>query len=179
MCSVLLLIVVFASNTNQQRVISTPQPFRYVRTVGENKNHFVPIKQPTSPKPSDPSVGDVPRTEGPNTKSITTTTTTIRPQIENSVATNKNGEVRNINISIRELQNLLTDMIIIETNDKGIQKRSIDVGSFITDMLFNGKLFTRIQKFAERYIFPVADTAALKSLVPTGARLFLFKGNLK
>lgn len=167
----LLLLVAFVSNSNQQKHINTqqPQPFRYAKSVSENRNNVVSITLPNSAnhnKNHENAVGDeIPRTDVSNQRSLATVTSHV-----------KQSEVRSIEFSLRELQNLLSNLMIVESqthNGAQIQKRSIDVRSFITDLLFDGKLFNRIQKFTERYILP---TAALKNLVPTGARFFLFKG---
>lgn len=168
----LLLLVAFVSNSNQQRPINTqpPQPFRFAKSVSENRNNVVSITLPHSANQKrnqhENPVGDeTQRTEVSNRRSLATVTSHV-----------KQSESRSIEFSIRELQNLLSDLMIVESqtrNGAPIQKRSIDVRSFITNLLFDGKLFSRLQKFTERYILP---TEALKSLVPTGARLFLFKG---
>lgn len=174
MCFVLLLLIVaFVSKSNQQRPINTqqPQPFRYAKSMSENRNNVVSITLPNSaniPKRmhNENTVGDeIQRTDVSNQRSLATVTSHI-----------KQSESRSIEFSLRELQNLLSDLMIVESQTRNgvpIQKRSIDVRSFITNLLFDGKLFSRIQKFTEKFILP---TAALKSLVPTGARLFLFKG---
>lgn len=165
----LLLLVAFVSNSNQQKHINTPQqpqPFRYAKSVSENRDNVVSITLPTNHKRNpDNAVGDnLPRTDASNEqRSLATVTSHV-----------KKSEVRSIDFSIRELQNLLSELMIVERQThNGAQKRSIDVPSFITDLVFNGKFFNRIQKFTERYIMP---TDIIKNLVPTGARLFLFKG---
>lgn len=173
--SLLLLLVAFVSNSHQQRPFSaqpSPQPFQFARTVSEHRNNVVSITLPNSAnqKPN-PSVvntagdGAQRRTDVPNRRSLATVTSHV-----------KQSESRSIEFSLRDLQNLLADLMIVESqtrNGAPIQKRSIDVPAFITNLLFDGKLFSRVQKFAEKYFLPAA---ALKSLVPTGARLFLFKG---
>lgn len=176
--SILVLSVVLASNSNQQRLFSTPQPFRHSKAVGADG--FVPIVQPTNYnefKDSD-RVGEVQRTEQLNTKLIPAVT----PPVDKSVVSNeKKSDDQSLIVSLRELRNLVSDFMAIESElrEGSIQKRSAD-GRAITDYLFNGKLIGQVQKFAEKYIFPVAKSAvfpvALQSLVPTGARLFLFKG---
>lgn len=172
--SILVLSVVLASNSNQQRLISTPQPFRSSKAVGADG--FVPTVQPTNYnefKESD-RVGEVQRTEQLNTKLIPAVT----PPVDKSVVSNeKKIDDQSLIVSLRELRNLVSDFMAIESElrEGSIQKRSAD-GRAITDYLFNSKLIGRVQKFAEKYIFPVAQSAALQSLVPTGARLFLFKG---
>lgn len=179
--SVLLLLVVLASNSHQYRLINTPQPFRHSRIMEEFRNDHVPIGQPTNnnhniPVESD-SVGEVQRTDTLDTKSIAV----AQQPADKSVVTSRNSEVRSINASFRELQNLVSDFMAIESSfrDGAIQKRSAD-GRAFTDYLLDGKLIGRIQKFAEKWVFPMAKTAtqavALQNLVPAGARLFLFKG---
>lgn len=164
-----------ASNSNQQRPINTPQPFRHTKALGENKYDFVPKVQPTNNadfKESD-RVGEVHRTENINTKSIPT----AAPPVDKSVMTDANSDDGDIVINLRALRNLVTDFMEIESDfrEGAIQKRAAD-GRAITDYLFDGRIIGRIQKFVEKYIFPVAQSEALQSLVPTGARLFLFKG---
>lgn len=173
----LLLLIAFVSKSNQQRPINTPQPqpFRYAKSVSENRNNVVSITLPNSANPqrirNENTVGGdkMQRTDvSSNPRSLAAKVTSHVQQ----------SESRSIELNLRELQNLLSDLMIVDSqmrNGVPIQKRSIDVRSFITDLLFDGKLLNRIQKFTEKYFLP---TAALKSLVPSGARLFLFKGKM-
>lgn len=181
--SVLLLLVVLASNSHQHRLINTPQPFRQSRIMAGFQNDQVSIVQPTNnyhnvPTESD-SVGEVQRTDTLDTKSIGV----VQQPVDKSVVTSRNSEVQSINASFRELQNLVTDFMAIESSfrERAIQKRSAD-GRAFTDYLLDGKLIGHIQKFAEKWVLPMAKTAtqavALQNLVPAGARLFLFKGKL-
>lgn len=173
----LLVFVAFISNSNQQKLINTtpqqqPQPFRFAKSVNENRNNVVSISLPATNQLANSNAKDAsvhkivqPQAASTNQRSLATVTSHV-----------KQSEVRSIEFSLRELQNLITDLMSMPSqthNDAAIQKRSIDIGSLISDLLFDGKFFNRIQKFTERFALP---TAALKSLVPTGARLFLFKG---
>lgn len=168
----LLLLVAFVSNSHQQTHINTPQqpqPFRYAKSASENRNNVVSITLPATNHQrnhgTDAADEIAPTASPANQRSLATVTSQVR-----------HSEMRSIEFSLRELQNLLSELMAVETrsyNGTPIQKRSIDVRSFIADLLFDGKLFNRIQRFAEKFILP---TAALKSLMPTDARFFLFKG---
>lgn len=177
---ILLLLVILASNSYQQRVISTPQPFRQSRTFNDLGSTVQPINNNDDAKESE-SVTNVQRTF--DTKSVNTVSESISPTIDTSVVKNQQNEVKNIDANIRKFKNLMFDLIemVNSFSERAIQKRSAD-GRTITDYLLDGKFIERMQQFATKYLYPVAKSAAqsiaLENLVPTGARLFLFKGKL-
>lgn len=173
--SILLLIIVLASNSSQQTVISTPQPFRYSKAVGEDKNGFVPIVQHKNHQ-ENVVVANAQRNQSPTTKIIPPS---ITPVAKNAANYDEN-EVRSVAVSLQELETMLENVLAIEnqSHDGAIQKRSADDRALITDYLVNSDIIKNVKKFAEKYISEVASGAALQNIVPAGARLFLFKGIL-
>lgn len=172
-CSILLLIIVLASNSSQHTVISTPQPFRYSKAVGEDKNGFVPIVQHKN-QPENVPVGDAQRNQSPSTK---IPPTSIAPIARNAPKYDEN-EMQSVAVSLLELETVLEDFLAIksQSHDRAIQKRSADDRALITDYLVNSDVINNVKKLAEKYIFEVASGSALQNIVPAGARLFLFKG---
>lgn len=184
--SILLLIIVLASNSSQHKLIGSPQPFqRYSKAVGNDQDGFMPIVSTTKYKPaatpaapSYVSATDVTKHEESVTtiKSSEPVKTEKRIDTDETTDENDTEAIRNINHSIQELREMTIDFLsIIKQN--GIQKRSTDQQrNFITDYLLSDQVINRVKKFTEKYIFQTGSSSALQSIVPAGGRLFFFKG---
>lgn len=190
--SILLLMIVLVSNSSQHKIISKPQPFS--KSVGDDKDGFIPIISPTNYKPISTTSIPEPVIQK-NEHTITDTKPTAIAQIQKQIDTNEDDlndknedeveklqeqeEIRSIKLSLQELNEMVIDFLAIvgQSNDGTIQKRSInDQRAYITDLLFNENVINGVKKFTEKYIFQAASGSALQNLVPAGGRLFLFKG---
>lgn len=196
--SVLLLIIVLASNSSQQKLFSSPRPFqtRYSKAVDNDQEGFMPIIPPTEYKPTAAAAAapvtatDITKHDEPvtilkpmaimeadrriDTDEIDETDESVDREGEES---NDEEAFRSINHSIQELQEMTTDFLAIIKQNSGIQKRSTDQQrNFITDYLFNDQVINRVKKFTEKYIFQAASGSAIQNIVPAGGRLFFFKG---
>lgn len=179
--SLLLLITVLISTSNQQKLISSIQP-RYSRLVSnENDDGFVPIVRPAE---MDKTIQSSNRF---NEKTVSPVIKQIDKRIDNE---NSKNDERSISIRLRDVQNLLAEFLK-ENKEEEEGRRNDDNGSvlvkrstdeqraYITDLLFNEKLINRVKKFTEKYIFEAASGSAgtaLNNVIPGGGRVFLFKG---
>lgn len=189
--SVLLLIIVLASNSSQQKLFSSPRPFqRFSKVVGTDEDGFMPMAVPTAYKPltkqTEYQAVDTPlattvatQNDEPLTELKSTAKVAANRRFNTDVTANTNEReaIRSINHSIQELQEMTLDFLTIIKQNNGIQKRAADQQrNFITDYLFNDEVINRVKKFTEKYIFQAASGSALQNIVPAGGRLFFFKG---
>lgn len=182
---ILIVITVFISNSNQEKLIS-PSQFRYSRLANDDNDGFVPIVQPTemvetipissnnNEMPDKRPVASMPVIkENPNNRNDENVAS------EENVTNDANDE-RRITIRLQDVRNLLTEYLQEENNKaKGsIVKRSADgQRAFITDLLLNEEFMDRVKKFTEKYIFEAGSGSSYQSVVPHTGRLFLFKGS--
>lgn len=186
--SVLLLIIVLASNSSQHKLFSSPRPFQpYSKAVDNDQDGFMPIVPPTVYKPAAAPVTATDITKHDEPVTILKPTAVIKeadrridtdePDDRENEESNDKQALRSINHSIQELQEMTMDFLAIIKQNSGIQKRSADQQrNFITDYLFNDQVINRVKKFTEKYIFQAASGSALQNIVPVGGRLFFFKG---
>lgn len=187
--SLLLLIIGLISNSNQQKLINSGQP-RYSRLISDDYSGFVPIVQP--PKMLEPiskysnlndnessfSEETVPSTSSSSSSMIPAND----ENVINATASTKNdttNEERGLTIRLRDVQNLLIELLKDEQNtDNGLVKRSTNdqQRAFITDILFNENFVNRVKKFTEKYIFQAASGSSLDNVIPSAGRVFFFKG---
>lgn len=188
--SILLLIIVLASNSSQHKLIGSPRPFqRYSKAVGTEQDGFLPIVPPTEYKPaatpaapSSVSATDVTKHDESVTTMKAAEAVEADRRIDNDETTDEKKDendtqaIRSINHSIQELRDMTMDFLsIIKQN--GIQKRSTDQQrNFITDYLLSDQVINRVKKFTEKYIFQTGSSSAFQNIVPAGGRLFFFKG---
>lgn len=194
--SILLLIIVLASNSCQQKL--SPQPFqRFSKSVNENDNGFKPIvgpiiqMQPAHVAVTDSSANanatanknaDAVASSSTNFNSNQTKSTepqTAIAQVDKPADQNEKKELRSINIRMEDVENLAWEFMKEVGQSNGvIKKRSTDQRAIFTDLLFNSDLGNRVKIFAEKYIFQAASASTLKDIIPTSGRLFLFKSKI-
>ena len=188
--SILLLIIVLASNSSQHKLIGSPRPFqRYSKAVGIDQNGFMPIvpsteyrPEATPAAPSSVSATDVTKHEEPVTTVKSAEVVEAERRIDTEETTDETKDesdteaLRSINHGIQELREMTLDFLTI-IKQNGIQKRSTDQQrNFITDYLLSDQVINRVKKFTEKYIFQTGSSSALQNIVPAGGRLFFFKG---
>lgn len=172
--SILLLISVLVTSSNQQKPINQPQPFqRYSKAVGDNDEGFQPIAAPLTLKHQAP--------EALTTRNhqLQLTPSAIAP-IDKPIdkRENENRQDRS-NQLVADLEDLMWAIVRddIRNGNGAIQKRSVEPRG-ITDLLFNQDVISRVKKFTEKYIFQAAGASAFKDILPNSGRLFLFKGKM-
>lgn len=166
--SILLLVIIFISNTNQEKFVSSSS-VKYSPAANDDDDGFVPMTHMSYNAKTYANNNN-------NRMDIKRSTTTTDMKQTNQLNDGEANEQRSINIRLKDLQNLLGQLIAdekIKMDDLAVENSGGDRRAITTNLLFNEKFIERVKNFAERYIFQ--DRASTGVASQTG-RLFLFKG---